>query len=230
MPRTNRTWRVARRRDRSCAVSAACGSSARSRPRRATRGQKEYSIAFVGPLTGDTANLGINIRNGAKIAVEEFNKANPDVQDHAQGVRHPGRPGPGPEPSPTSTSATTAILGIVGPAFSGETKAVLPTLEETGLVMISASATNAALPDVVPEQQGLPPGAPRRRRPGRRRRRSTSTTKLKPKTIAHRPRQQRVRQGPRGRPALQAARAASRSSTPRPSTRRARTSRPRSTR
>ena len=42
------------------------------------------------------------------------------------------------------------ILGLVGPAFSGETRAVLPTLTEEGLVMVSASATNVELPDVVP--------------------------------------------------------------------------------
>ena len=42
------------------------------------------------------------------------------------------------------------MLGIVGPAFSGETKALLPSIQDAGLVMISSSATNAALPTVVP--------------------------------------------------------------------------------
>ena len=36
---------------------------------------RTYAIAFVGPLTGDNANLGINIRNGAKVAVQEANRA-----------------------------------------------------------------------------------------------------------------------------------------------------------
>src|SRR5215210_3065161 len=40
----------------------------------------EYSIAYVGPLTGDAANLGIYIRDGAKVAVDEFNKANSDIK------------------------------------------------------------------------------------------------------------------------------------------------------
>ena len=30
-------------------------------------------LAFVGALTGGSANLGINIRNGAKMAVDEYN-------------------------------------------------------------------------------------------------------------------------------------------------------------
>src|SRR5436190_21007467 len=38
----------------------------------------ELSIAFVGPLTGGAANLGIYIRDGAKVAVDQFNEANKD--------------------------------------------------------------------------------------------------------------------------------------------------------
>jgi branched-chain amino acid transport system substrate-binding protein len=43
-----------------------------------------------------------------------------------------------------------SIVGLVGTVFSGETKAILPSLQDAGLVMISPSATNTALPDVVP--------------------------------------------------------------------------------
>ncbi|WP_308784574.1 hypothetical protein [Phytohabitans houttuyneae] len=38
-------------------------------------GQK---IAFFGPLTGDAAGLGIHIRNGAKLAIDQYNKENAD--------------------------------------------------------------------------------------------------------------------------------------------------------
>src|SRR5205807_3568005 len=44
------------------------------------------------------------------------------------------------------------IVGLIGPTFSGETKAVLPALQDAGLVMISASATNAKLPTIVPNE------------------------------------------------------------------------------
>src|SRR4051794_31456568 len=40
----------------------------------------DFSIAFVGPLTGSDANLGIYIRDGAKTAIDAFNKANPDTK------------------------------------------------------------------------------------------------------------------------------------------------------
>lgn len=111
---------------------------------------RTYAIAFVGPLTGDNANLGINIHNGAKVAVDEANKAG----------------GPRIELKPFDTQgdpaqATTlkerfvndqSIIGIVGPTFSGETRAVMQSLQEANLVMVSASATNAALPTAVPNQ------------------------------------------------------------------------------
>jgi len=37
-------------------------------------------IAFLGPQTGDYANLGINILNGAKLAVQQFNVKNKDLK------------------------------------------------------------------------------------------------------------------------------------------------------
>ena len=38
----------------------------------------ELSLAFVGPLTGGAANLGIYIRDGAKVAIEQFNEEHGD--------------------------------------------------------------------------------------------------------------------------------------------------------
>jgi branched-chain amino acid transport system substrate-binding protein len=110
----------------------------------------ELSIAFVGPLTGGAANLGVYIRDGAKVAVDQFNEEHGDEfnitmeEFDTQGD---------PAQAPTVLDdyiGDENILGLVGPAFSGETRAVLPTLTEEGLVMVSASATNVELPDVVP--------------------------------------------------------------------------------
>ena len=112
-------------------------------------GGETYTLAFVGPLTGDAANLGINIRNGMKVAIEESNAAN-DFTIELEEFDTQGDP----------AQATTLkddfigdenILGVVGPTFSGETKALLPSFDEAGLVMVSASATNADLPTVVPD-------------------------------------------------------------------------------
>jgi branched-chain amino acid transport system substrate-binding protein len=113
-------------------------------------GGARYAIAFVGPLTGDNANLGINIRNGARVAVEEANRgegARIELKEFdTQG-----------DPAQATTLRERfindqSIIGVVGPTFSGETRALLQPLQEAGLVMVSASATAANLPEAVPNQ------------------------------------------------------------------------------
>lgn len=114
--------------------------------------QQTVKLAFVGPLTGDAANLGINIRNGAKVAIDDYNEGDPDVRVELVEFDTQG------DPAQASTLKDRfindpTIIGIVGPTFSGETRAVLPDLEANNLVMVSASATNVALPTVVPNQR-----------------------------------------------------------------------------
>jgi branched-chain amino acid transport system substrate-binding protein len=132
-------------------VAAACGGDDDDSTASSGGGKtsaKAYSLAFVGPLTGDAANLGIYIRDGAKTAVSEFNAANPDIKITLKEFDTQGDPAQAPTVLDKYIN-DDSILGLVGPAFSGETKAVLPTLEENNLVMVSASATNTELPNVV---------------------------------------------------------------------------------
>src|SRR5687767_10514639 len=42
--------------------------------------EEGISLGFFGALTGPNANLGINERNGIKVALEEFNEENPDCE------------------------------------------------------------------------------------------------------------------------------------------------------
>ncbi|MDQ4088717.1 MAG: branched-chain amino acid ABC transporter substrate-binding protein, partial [Actinomycetota bacterium] len=107
-----------------------------------------HTIGFVGALTGDNAQLGINIRDGMKVAIEEENRGEgPDIR-----MKEFDTAG---DPAQATTIKDRFIndrdvIGIVGPAFSGETKALLPDIQAAGLPMISASATNKDLPTVVP--------------------------------------------------------------------------------
>ncbi|HEV3364511.1 MAG TPA: branched-chain amino acid ABC transporter substrate-binding protein [Acidimicrobiia bacterium] len=107
-----------------------------------------YTIGFVGALTGDNANLGINIRDGMKVAIDEENaKGGPMIMMAEFDTAG--------DPAQASTIKDRFItdrnvIGIVGPAFSGESKAIIPDIANAGLVMISASATNKDLPNLVP--------------------------------------------------------------------------------
>ena len=40
----------------------------------------DLKIGFFGALTGDAANLGINIKNGAELAVKQYNEKNADCK------------------------------------------------------------------------------------------------------------------------------------------------------
>jgi branched-chain amino acid transport system substrate-binding protein len=108
------------------------------------------TIGFVGALTGPNANLGVNIRDGVKVAVEEENEmgVGPRIAlkefDTAGDAAHASS-------IKDSFLNDQSVVGIVGPGFSGETKELIPALQQAGLAMISASATNKDLPTVVPD-------------------------------------------------------------------------------
>ena len=105
---------------------------------------EDVAIGYFGALTGSAANLGINIRNGVDLAVNEHNEENADCQVTLEEYDSAG------DPNQATGLATQAIgdetvIGIVGPAFSGESNTAGPIFAEGGLPTITASATNPAL-------------------------------------------------------------------------------------
>ena len=104
----------------------------------------DLKFAFLGPQTGDYANLGINISNGANVALEEFKAANPDCEITMEIFDSQGDPEKA-TPLATQIINDDSIIGVVGPTFSGETDATGAAFAESGLVTVSASATNPDL-------------------------------------------------------------------------------------
>ena len=105
---------------------------------------EDVAIGYFGALTGSAANLGINIRNGVELAVDQFNEENADCQVGLEEYDSAG------DPNQATGLATQAIgddtvIGIVGPAFSGESETAGPIFAEAGLPTITASATNPSL-------------------------------------------------------------------------------------
>jgi branched-chain amino acid transport system substrate-binding protein len=103
-----------------------------------------HKIAFFGALTGGNAVLGINIRDGAKLAINQYNAKHKDctvdlVEKDSEGSAEKA------PPLATSVAGDPKILGVVGPAFSGESKVANPILSSAGVVILTASATNPAL-------------------------------------------------------------------------------------
>jgi branched-chain amino acid transport system substrate-binding protein len=102
------------------------------------------SLGYFGPLTGDAANLGINIKNGADLAVSQFNAKNPDCKITLVDYDSQGDPKQAPALADKAI-ADAKVVGIVGPAFSGESRAANPKFNEAVLPIITPSATGVDL-------------------------------------------------------------------------------------
>ena len=102
------------------------------------------AIAMAGALTGPDSALGINILDGAKLAVDAHNAANKGCQVELITFDTGGQ-------EQTATSIAPQIIdnpkirGLIGPAFSGETEATGNTFNQAGLVAATASATRVSL-------------------------------------------------------------------------------------
>lgn len=102
------------------------------------------TIAMAGALTGPNAALGINIENGVKLAIAQHNEANADCQVAYRGFDTEGSPDKAPAVA-TQIVNDANVIGLIGPAFSGETNATGPAFNQAGLLSLTASATNPGL-------------------------------------------------------------------------------------
>jgi branched-chain amino acid transport system substrate-binding protein len=128
----------------------ACGSSKKASTTNTTAGSTPaggggttLKIGFFGALTGANAALGINIENGEKLAIQQYNATNPSVKVTLDPFDSQG------DPSQANNGATKLIgdkvVAVIGPAFSGESAAADPIFEQAQIPNVSASATATKL-------------------------------------------------------------------------------------
>jgi branched-chain amino acid transport system substrate-binding protein len=98
----------------------------------------------MGDLTGENSGIVIPPKQGAQLAIDAYNATNPKVKITLKTYDSQGK---GEQAVPLAKTALTKdkIVGLIGPAFSGESAQVAPVLEEGKVPSISPSATNAAL-------------------------------------------------------------------------------------
>jgi branched-chain amino acid transport system substrate-binding protein len=106
----------------------------------------DQKIGMFGALTGPNANLGIYIQNGVNLALDDYNKKHADCKVTLENYDSQGDPTQAPALAKKAID-DKKVVGIVGPAFSGESKAADPAFNEAGLVTITPSATNPKLAD-----------------------------------------------------------------------------------
>ncbi|MFC3500350.1 branched-chain amino acid ABC transporter substrate-binding protein [Micromonospora krabiensis] len=101
-------------------------------------------IAIFGAFTGDNAGLVIPSLNGAKLAVKQFNEANPDCKVTMQEFDTQGDPAVA-TPFANQIAGDNSFLGVIGGHFSGESDATMPIYQAAGLAMVAPSATRTDL-------------------------------------------------------------------------------------
>ena len=108
---------------------------------------KTYKIGFIGALSGPNAQLGINERNGAQIAIDQANASN---KYKAKFQLVPADSEGDPAKAPTAAQqliSDSSIIATIGPAFSGESEAVNPTFcgANPPMPIVTASASKGTL-------------------------------------------------------------------------------------
>lgn len=105
----------------------------------------DLKLAFFGPETGDAAGLGKPIIQGAQLAVDQYNE---DAECEVTLEKKDSQGSPDAAPAlATDVVSDESIIGVVGPAFSGESAAAGPIFAEEGVPTITPSATNPTLAD-----------------------------------------------------------------------------------
>jgi branched-chain amino acid transport system substrate-binding protein len=133
----------------------ACGKTSSSEAKATDTGTASacvsgQKLAFLGATTGDAGALGQNMVGGIKLALDTYNKKNPDCQVGLQVFDSQGDPDKA-VPLATQIVGDDSFIGLVGPGFSGESLSTGKTFSAAGLPSISPSATNVTI-----TQQGWP--------------------------------------------------------------------------
>jgi len=103
-----------------------------------------FEIAYFGALTGSSANLGVNIEQGAELAIDQYNDKN--GKDCVTVKKFDSQGDPAVAPGLARQLVTDSkIIGIVGPPFSGESEAADPIFDSAGIPLITPSATRVSL-------------------------------------------------------------------------------------
>ncbi len=99
---------------------------------------------MMGPLTGPSASIGLTMSHGVVLAAEQYNAAHPGCGVAEMNADTQGYPGSAP-PIANFLVSRADVLGVVGPAFSGESLSSGSIFAQAGLPTISPSATNPSV-------------------------------------------------------------------------------------
>lgn len=106
----------------------------------------DTAIAVAGAFTGDQSALGLNVRNGVQLAVDQHNEANRRCTIELKTFDTAGT-ADGAEGAAEEIIGDSDIAGLIGPGFSAEVEATGADFNRAGLATLTASATAPTLTD-----------------------------------------------------------------------------------
>lgn len=101
-------------------------------------------LGFFGAQTGSNAQLGLNESQAEQLAINEFNADHANC--HIGFVAFDSQGDPSQAPALANQAVQeSSLVALIGPAFSGESKAADPIFNQAGLPTVTVSATATAL-------------------------------------------------------------------------------------
>ncbi|MFN2589302.1 MAG: branched-chain amino acid ABC transporter substrate-binding protein, partial [Actinomycetota bacterium] len=129
-------------------LAAACGGGGDGGGGGGEGGEKQtVKIAFFGALTGDYKQLVIHAAQAAKMAFDQANEGKfGDLPVRIEFVEQDTQ-GSGDQASPLADKvvADPSFVGVIGPAFSGESAATGDKFDQAAIPFVTPSATDDAL-------------------------------------------------------------------------------------
>ena len=117
--------------------------------------KKSVKLAYMGPLTGGAAALGLDQIPGAIWAIDQYNRTNPKVKIELvkADAQCDGTVAANVAPG---VAADKGIIGVIGTACSGEARNSFPAYKAAGLTMVAPSASAVDLTDRKSKSNGFP--------------------------------------------------------------------------
>ena len=148
MIRSSKTWQAVALTAVAGLTLAACGTTDTG-GEASSDGACEGNIGVMGALSGANASIVLPSVEGAKLALKQWSAENEDCDIKIVEFDTEGDPA---KATPVATKMATddTFLGVIGGAFSGETRATKAIFGDAGLTMVSQSATATDLTQTEP--------------------------------------------------------------------------------
>jgi len=104
-------------------------------------------MGFIGSLSGKFATMGVTARDGAVLAVEELNSADGICGQHVELIIKDDAGDPSLAVTQVNSLFDLGVRYLIGPLTSASGAAILPVINQKGILTISPTTTSEALAD-----------------------------------------------------------------------------------